>query len=108
MNPTLVQAFLFFSIVGVFGDVAMKLAGNRAETNWYWMMAGFASYLVTGFGWYYLLRKERIAIIGPMLTMSNTILIILIGFFAFKETVSTREWLAIGFAISSLALLIKW
>jgi drug/metabolite transporter (DMT)-like permease len=108
MNPELIWAFIFFSIMGVFGDIALKMAGAKADTNWTWLVVGVLSHMTTGLGWFYLMRRERITIIGPMLTITNTVLIIFFGLLLFQEKINAREALAIVFAVASLALLIKW
>jgi hypothetical protein len=56
-------------------------------------------------GWYWVLRIEKFAWTGMVLSMMSIIGSILIGLLIFHEKLSMTEWMGLGFALLSLFLL---
>ncbi|MEI6493404.1 MAG: transporter [Verrucomicrobiota bacterium] len=59
----------------------------------------------TAFGWIYVMQHIKLATLGAFYSVSIVLLLALLGVTVFNESLSSREYLGIGFAILSLVLL---
>lgn len=94
------------SIVGVVGDVYLKKASAFERpflsANF---LVGLALYSATAFGWALAMKHLKMAAVGAIYSVSTVLLLAVSGALFFNERLTTAEWLGIGLAITSLALL---
>jgi small multidrug resistance pump len=98
-----------FSVVGVLGDILLKLAaGQKDPLRSKWFYLGFAVYASTAFGWVFVMRHLKLATIGVVYSVSMILMLTAVGALAFRETLSGYEIVGLAMAIGSLALLIRF
>ena len=100
MNPWMLTLTILLSVVSLIADYMIKAAvGHRF---YQWLLAG--AFLIWGasvYGWYYILKFERISITGVVFSVVSLIGITLMGIFCFNERLTVNEW--VGFALALIA-----
>ncbi|MEJ0062881.1 MAG: hypothetical protein WDO70_06680 [Alphaproteobacteria bacterium] len=99
--------WLIFTVsvaVGLFGDVAMKRAG-QGQTDWWWFTAGFVAYSATSVGWFVLLQTRKLAVFGSLYPVANALGLVVLGALLFGEQLGVREYLGISLGLVALVLL---
>lgn len=91
-------------LAGLFGDVAMKRAG-QGTVDWRWFAAGFTAYSATSIAWFVLLRVRKLSTFGTLYPVANALGLVLLGAFLFNEHLSVREWVGLGMALVAMGLL---
>ena len=97
-NPIPILVTIGFSIAGV-----QKIPIRSAS-----FYAGFAVYASTEFGWVYVMRHLKLAIIGVVYSISMILLLTGIGAIAFREPLSSYEVAGLAMAVRSLILLMRF
>jgi len=116
MNPTRrlspvnwihVLAVFLLSLLGVVGDCFLKLASQQSQISFKskWFILGVLTFALTAFGWVYAFRHIKVASIGVLYSVSTVLLLVLVGVFAFGETLVISEIVGCVLAIVSLFLL---
>jgi drug/metabolite transporter (DMT)-like permease len=92
--------------VGALADYFLKLASSKPTpwTSWQFV-AGLLLYGSTAFGWLYVMKHMKLAVVGVVYTAAMLVLLALIGYFFFGEKLTLREWAGIGLALAAVALL---
>jgi len=111
MNPNILWflAIVAMAGVGALGDYFLKLAGNgKSFIDWKLFALGAIIYGSTALGWFFILKHTKLATLGAVYAVAITILLALIGFFFFKETLSYTEITGITLGIISLLLLVRF
>lgn len=97
-----------FSAFGVLGDYFLKRASERPYPVGTGVFAlGFAVYASTAFGWLFVMRHLKLATIGVVYSVSMVVLLTLVGWLAFGETVSRSEAVGLVLAVAALVLLTR-
>ncbi|MBU6384888.1 MAG: EamA family transporter [Pirellula sp.] len=98
---------LLFSGIGVVADYFLKVASTRENPwkNWEFFL-GLVLYASTAFGWLFVMQHLKLAAVGILYTVAMLILLALVGYFGFGESLSKREWLGLIFAIASVLLMV--
>lgn len=97
---------ILFSAVGAVADYFLKLASSKPTpwTSWQFVV-GLLLYGSTAFGWLYVMKHMKLAVVGVVYTAAMLVLLALIGYFFFGEKLSLREWAGVGLALAAVALL---
>jgi multidrug transporter EmrE-like cation transporter len=103
----------FFVVIGIatlttFGDYCLKRASQQESLANHWMATGFLIYGATAFGWAWTMRHLKLATIGAVFSISMVLLMALLGFLAFRETLNRIEIAAILLALASIAMLARF
>jgi len=104
-----IAATLALCVLSILGDYFLKRAS--AEKNPLWTVAfaaGFAIYSSTVFGWMYLMRHLKLAVIGVVYCVGMSVLLALLGVVFFNESLSRSEIIGFVLALASLALLARF
>ena len=110
MNYFAGLSFIFLiSIVTIFGDVLMKLAGNSNKyIDVSYLSYGMFLYLITGIGWFFAMKYVELSSIGTIYGLTTAILLTLIGFFFFRENINIIEFIGIMMGVVSIFLLTRF
>ena len=96
---------LFTALVVILGDVAIKLAADRASLASPHMVLGGLLYLVSAVLWFYAMRHITLGQAGVAYSMLTLIALFLIGWIGFGEPASGREIAGVGCALAAMALM---
>jgi multidrug transporter EmrE-like cation transporter len=100
----MINLFLIFaqSLLGILGDVFIKLAGERTPAHLGWLGLGTLAYILTVPGWLLLMRSVPLLAVGLLYAVSTIFLLAVIGVIGFHEHLSALE--ATGLVLAVLAL----
>lgn len=90
------------------GDYCLKRASLQPSIFNRWLASGWLIYGATAFGWAWTMRHLKLATLGAVFSVSMVLLMALLGFLAFRETLSKSEIVGIVLALISLALLARF
>ncbi len=96
---------LFTALVVILGDVAIKIAADRATLTSLHMGAGVALYAASAILWFFAMRHVSLGQAAVAYSMLTLIALCLIGVIAFGETIGPRELAGIACALAALALM---
>lgn len=97
------------SIITVLADVFIKKASLESSfSGWAWLVTGMLIYAATGFGWFFVMRKEKLSVLGVLYAVSIVLCLTLVSVFYFKEKMTITEGVGIAFAVTSLILLARF
>ncbi|MEI8206681.1 MAG: hypothetical protein WCG03_07375 [Kiritimatiellales bacterium] len=101
-----ILAIIGIAVVTVAGDYFIKLASlaNRPVQN-KWFVAGCIIYVLSTFGWVFVLRHIKLASIGVIYSLSIVVLLAALGVFVFGENLNRFEIAGFGFAVIAIVLL---
>ncbi|MGI9388480.1 MAG: hypothetical protein ACR2O1_00350 [Boseongicola sp.] len=98
--------FSFFtSLIVIIGDVAVKTAADSTRLISPLMALGIVLYGGSAICWYFTMRHISLGQGAVAFSMLTLIALCLIGAFGFGERLGIREVLAMGCAISAIALM---
>lgn len=87
-------------------DWFLKLASEESRPfASKWFVIGFIVYSSVAIGWVFVMQHMKLASIGIAFAVTNVILLGLVGYFFFQESLSMREGLGIALGLASLLLL---
>lgn len=98
-----------FSLIGVLGDYFLKLASERERplaSGWFYL--GFTLYASTAFGWVFVMKHLKLAVISVLYSVSMILLLTAVGVVLFRESLNYYELTGIGLALAALVLLIRF
>jgi multidrug transporter EmrE-like cation transporter len=96
-------------VVTVVGDYFLKLSANEIDSFRTWQFwLGAALYPLTAAGWMIAMKHLPLATIGVYYSVLTILLLTALGVFVFRETLTGRELLGIGLALTSLGLMAKF
>lgn len=90
------------------GDYCLKRASQHPTIFNQWLMGGCLLYGVTALGWAWTMRHLKLATLGALFSVSMVLLMALLGFLVFRETLSKLEIIGIALAMISVALLARF
>jgi undecaprenyl phosphate-alpha-L-ara4N flippase subunit ArnF len=96
---------LFTALLVILGDVAIKMAADRAALTSTHMAFGMMLYVVSAILWFFAMRYISLGQAAVAYSMLTLIALFLIGAFAFDEPVGPREIAGIGCALMAMALM---
>lgn len=100
---------LIVSLITIIGDVFMKLAGNSGKyIDVRYFLYGMILYLLTGFGWFFVMKKIELSSIGVIYGVSTAMLLALIGVIFFRENLNFIEIIALLMGTASIFLLMRF
>jgi small multidrug resistance pump len=100
---------LLFSVVGVVGDYFLKLASQEKHSfRSPWFYIGFCVYASTAFGWLFVMKHLKLATVSVVYSVSMVVLLTIIGFVFFQETLSVYEAAGLAMAVGALVLLTRF
>lgn len=106
MTRDVFLALVLVSWVGILGDVILKKAGQAVIPSWSWCLAGAICYAASAFGWFYILRRVKLATaVGGVYPAIQAITVLAVGFFYFKETPTRLELVGLTLGLISVVLL---
>ena len=96
---------LFTALVVIIGDIAIKMAADRAALVSPQMILGGLLYLVSAVLWFYAMRHITLGQAGVAYSMITLIALFLIGWVGFGEPATGREIAGVGCALAAMALM---
>lgn len=100
---------LFIAIITTLADIFIKNASLQNSFNgWPMLILGSLIYGLTGIGWFFAMRYQKLSSLGVIFSISGVLLLSLVSVFYFKEKISNFEILGIIFAVISLTLLYRF
>ncbi|MDP2789427.1 MAG: transporter [bacterium] len=98
---------IIVSVVTVIGDYFIKLSGGKADKviDFKTFGLGLFFYILTAFGWFVVMKYFKLSTIGIVYGITTAILLVAVGVFYFKESLSFYEMVGIGLGILALILL---
>lgn len=97
------------SIVTVVADSFIKQASLQSSfSGWPILVLGAVIYGLTGFGWFFVMRRMKLSTLGVLYGVSCVLLLTLVSVFYFKEKINLIEILGVGLAIVSLVILARF
>lgn len=103
MNTYLLILTVAMTLILLCGDYAIKKATQVTNPE---LLLWFTAVLwvLSIYGWYYIVRTERESIVGAMFSMLSLVGTVLIGIIGFNEQLTTKEW--VGFSLGILAIVL--
>lgn len=68
-------------------------------------MVGAVFYGIPAVGWFFLIKSHSLAMVGVMYSASTLVLLTLMGFVVFKESLGWRELVGLSLAISAVIVM---
>lgn len=101
---------LIVSLITVGGDYFIKRAGADASkfVVWQFLFAGILLYILTGIGWFYVMKHVKLTSLGVVYGVSTVLFVSLLGIFVFHERLNWYEFIGVIMAISSIMLLARF
>lgn len=97
---------LFTALVVIIGDYVIKVAADGAmPLTSRQMLLGCAIYAASAILWYFAMRHVTLAQAGVAYSMLTLVALVLIGAFAFGETVGRREALGVFLALAAMLVM---
>lgn len=99
---------ILFSAIGTLADYYLKIASGKPTPLGSWQfLLGLALYASTAFGWVFVMQHLKLAAVGVLYTCTMLVMLAGVGYFAFGEKLSPREWIGFALALLSVALLVR-
>lgn len=102
-------ATIGLSLACVLADYLLKRAGESGHPfRTRAFASGTALYTLSAFGWVYVLRHAKLAMVGALYCVIVVVLLAAVGVFAFRESLAPSELLGLGCAVAALFLLARF
>lgn len=96
-------------IAGVTADYYLKIAGDGPSfINYRIFFIGLVINASTAIGWFYAFKYMKVVQIGVLYSVSNILLLTILGVFIFREELLPREMLGIVLALASMVLMARF
>jgi len=96
---------LFTALVVIVGDVAIKLAADKAALISPQMVLGMLLYAGSAVLWFFAMRYVSLGQAAVAYSMLTLIALFLIGALAFDEPMTSRELMGVACALAAMALM---
>ncbi|MEM6386505.1 MAG: hypothetical protein AAF718_09750 [Pseudomonadota bacterium] len=96
---------LFTALVVILGDIAIKIAADRAALNSFHMALGMALYAASAILWFFAMRYVSLGQAAVAYSMLTLIALFAIGALIFDEPVGLREVAGIFCALAAMVLM---
>lgn len=102
----IIATIIALSIATTLGDYFLKKASQHDTPILTGLFVlGALIYSATAFGWVWLMPQIKLANLAAIFSISTTLLLVTLGRFVFKETLTLPEGVGIALAVMSLILL---
>lgn len=111
MNKAVITLLISFglSIVTVVGDIFIKEASLQKNfSGWKYLAIGAAIWAATALGWFYLMRREELSILGALYSITIVMSLFLLGAFFYKEHITQLEIVGLALGIASIIILFRF
>lgn len=101
---------LVVSIITVIGDYFIKLSTVNTIKSLVLgaFMTGIFFYILSAFGWFYIMKHMKLASLGVIYGAATAIILAIVGYFSFHESLNRYEMMGIFFGIISILLLSRF
>ena len=107
--PSAFLLVVLISIITAIGDFFMKLAGNSSRyIDAKWFSYGMLLYLITGFGWFMVMKVVKLSSIGIIYGVTTSVVLAFIGIAIFHEKLNFIEVIAMMMGLTSIFLLARF
>ncbi len=96
---------LFTALVVILGDVAIKIAADRAALTSLHMAVGMALYAASAVLWFFAMRHVTLGQAAVAYSMLTLIALFIIGAFVFGEPIGKRELVGVVLALAAMAVM---
>lgn len=96
---------LITAVMVILGDIAIKVAADRASILSPAMIAGVLLYAVSAILWFFAMRYVSLAQAAVAYSMLTLIALVIIGAVGFGENLGKREVVAVACALLAMALM---
>ena len=96
---------LFTALVVILGDIAIKIAADRAALTSFYMGVGVVLYAASAVLWFFAMRYVTLGQAAVAYSMLTLIALFVIGASMFNEPVGLREVAGIVCALAAMALM---
>ncbi len=96
---------LFTALVVILGDIAIKIAADKAALVSPQMIVGVMLYAGSAVLWFFAMRHITLGQAAVAYSMLTLIALFLIGAIAFDEPIGMREWAGVACALAAMALM---
>ena len=96
---------LFTALVVIVGDVAIKMAADKAALASPQMILGMLLYAGSAILWFFAMRYVTLGQAAVAYSMITLIALFLIGALACDEPITSRELLGVACAVAAMALM---
>ncbi len=111
MNTILITLLIGIglSAITVLADAFIKHASlQNAFSGWRMLILGAVIYGLTAFGWFFVMRKNKLFTLGVLYGVGCIVLLTLVSVFYFKEKINSFEIFGIALAIISIIILFRF
>lgn len=100
---------LLCALVVIVADAVIKLAADSDHSVWSGLVfGGSVLYAMAAVLWFYAMQHVSLVQAGVAYSMLSLIALAIVGVLFFGETLHTREYLGLGLAVASMALLSRF
>lgn len=96
---------LFTALVVILGDVAIKIAADRAALTSLHMALGMALYAASAVLWFFAMRHVTLGQAAVAYSMLTLIALFVIGAFFFGEPIGKRQLAGVVLALAAMAVM---
>ncbi len=96
---------LFTALVVILGDIAIKIAADRAALTSFYMALGMGLYALSAVLWFFAMRYVTLGQAAVAYSMLTLVALFVIGAVMFNEPVGPREVSGILCALLAMALM---
>lgn len=110
MNSLVVLgSILLTTLFTVMGDSFLKKANEHslrfANKDF---LIGLIVYIITAFLWVFIYKMTKFSLSGVVYSILGMVVFVLVGIFVFGEKLSILEYVGVGMALGSLAILARF
>jgi multidrug transporter EmrE-like cation transporter len=98
-------AIIVLSVLGAVADSFIKIAGQRSPAHLMWLGLGALFYVLSVPGWFFVMRKVPLSVVGALYAASTVLLLVGIGVVGFHERLSATEVLGVTLALMAIMVL---
>lgn len=105
-HERVIALVVVIAVITVGGDYFIKLASMESKViQNRWFLAGTVLYLLSTFGWVFIMPHMKLASLGVVYSLSIILLMAALGVFVFGETLNRYEVAGFGLAVIAIILL---
>lgn len=100
---------ILLGVITIGGDLLVKEASlHQSFAGWKWLLTGAIIYGVTVLGWFYVMRKVDLPVVGAVYSVATVIALTFLGTFVYREKLSSGEVVGLTMAVGSLVILFRF
>ncbi len=102
----IVSGAVILSVLTVLGDYYIKEASLRAAfSGWGLLLVGMMLYALTGLGWFFLMRHEKLYVLGLLYVLTTTIFLTALSVLYYHESLGAKQLVALLLGLVAVILL---